>query len=186
MLHASRAFAAILVILPAAIAGCGASLTTEEGGEDEGGEESGVLYALDEPYNQVRGGARLILAYDAQANAFVGTVENTTNEALTRVRVEVHIANGPELGPTTPADLAPGVVRDVRLDGPESDFVSWNAHAEVGNDEHGGAGDEEHDGEGGEHDSGRGEHDGERGEHGESRGEEGRRGEHSSESERSR
>ena len=44
----------------------------EQGGE--GGEESGTELALNETYDSVRNGVRLILTYDAQSNAFVGTV----------------------------------------------------------------------------------------------------------------
>ena len=80
---------------------------TNEPSIDEGEEESGTELALDETYDKIRNGARLILAYDAQSNAFKGTVENTTNETLKRVRVEVHLSNGKELGPTPPTDLAP-------------------------------------------------------------------------------
>ena len=56
----------------------------------------------------VRGGARLILNYDSASNSFIGAVENTTNNVLSNVRIEVHISNGVELGPTTPVDMAPG------------------------------------------------------------------------------
>ena len=35
-------------------------------------------------------------------------MENTTNSILNRVRVEIHLSNGVELGPTTPVDMAPG------------------------------------------------------------------------------
>ncbi|MFC1636007.1 FxLYD domain-containing protein [Planctomycetota bacterium] len=128
----------------------------------EEGEESGAELALNETYDKVRNGARLILAYDAQSNSFNGTVENTTDETLKRVRVEVHLSNGKELGPTTPTDLNPGEKRDVKLTATSKDFNGWTAHPEVGSGEHGGT-------EGsGEHDSGegRGEHDREgRGEH---------------------
>ena len=98
----------------------------------ESGEESGAQFALDEPFNDVRGGARLILSYDSTANAFIGTVENTTNAALPQVRVEVHLSNGIELGPTAPVDLAPGQVVSVTLPAPSQPFVSWSAHPEVG------------------------------------------------------
>lgn len=50
--------------------------------------------ALNERYDKVRNGARLILDYDAQSNAFKGTVENATNETLKQGRVEVHLSNG--------------------------------------------------------------------------------------------
>ena len=138
----------------AAIGGCA--------GMADGGEESGTYLALDQTYDEVRNGARLILRYDAEANAFVGTVQNTTDDTLPQVRVEVHLSNGAELGPTTPVDLAAGATIDVELPASVRAFTSWTAHPEVGPG-HGAGG--EH---GGEHGSGggrRGEHE-RRGEHG--------------------
>lgn len=114
-----------------------------EGGE---GEESGTALALTDRYDSVRNGARLILAYSAVTNSFVGTVENTTSDTLERVRVEVHLSNGKELGPTTPANLAPGEKIDVELNATSQGFDGWTAHPEVGSGEHG------HAEEGGEHD----------------------------------
>ncbi|MHC4180320.1 MAG: FxLYD domain-containing protein [Planctomycetota bacterium] len=89
------------------------------------------------------------MAYDAKSNSFNGTVENTTDKTLKRVRVEVHLSNGKELGPTTPADLEPGEKRGVKLTATSEDFDGWTAHPEVGSGEHGhGEGDGEHDREG--------------------------------------
>ena len=116
----------------------------------EEGEESGTELTLDESYDDVRNGARLVLSYDAQTNSFNGTVENTTEEKLERVRVEVHLSNGKELGPTTPADLGPGEKRDVKLTATSSDFDGWTAHPEVGSGEHGHSGEDGGEG-GGEH-----------------------------------
>ena len=98
----------------------------------EGGEESGTQFALGETFDQIRAGARLILSYDSSANAFTGTVENTTRDTLNRVRVEVHLSNGIELGPTTPIDLAPGQTADITLPASSDPFISWSAHPEVG------------------------------------------------------
>ena len=126
----------------------------ESGGEGGGGGEegSGAMLAPDETFDMVRAGARLILRYDAASNAFMGTVENTTNSVLTRVRIEVHLENGTELGPTTPVDLAPGEVLAVDLPSTQASFTGWVAHAEVGGGEGGGEGSG---GEGaGEHGSG--------------------------------
>ncbi len=143
------------------------------------GEESGETLALDETYDYVRKGARLILRYDAEGNSFAGTVQNTTDEVLNIVRVEVHLSNGTELGPTTPVDLAPGETVDVSLAATEELFTGWTPHAEVGEGEHGGEGEDGEDdgehgggGEGGEHggsEGGGGEH----GEGGEGGGEHG-------------
>ncbi len=147
-----------------------------EGENDGEGEESGTRLALDEIYDTVRNGARLILRYDSASNTFVGTVENTTENILRRVRVEVHLSNGTELGPTTPVDLAPGEVIDVTVSAAGEEFTGWTPHAEVdtgdgGEHGEGGEGGGEH-GEGGEEGEGGGEHDeggegsGEGGEHG--------------------
>ena len=127
----------ICVVLLLALAGCssGGSESGEHNGSSESseeGEESGTLLSLSETFDEVRAGARLILSYDADANAFTGTVENTTDATLKLVRVEVHLSNGTELGPTTPVDLAPGQVADITLPATAEKFTSWSAHPEVG------------------------------------------------------
>ena len=111
-----------------------------EGSEGGGGEEgsSANQLAPGETFDMVRGGARLILGYDAASNAFKGTVENTTNNTLNRVRIEVHLSNGTELGPTTPVDMAPGQVLPITLPSTQASFTGWVAHAEVGGGEGGG------------------------------------------------
>ena len=143
---------------------------SESGGESGSEEGSGAQLAPDETFDMVRGGARLVMSYDAASNSFKGTVENTTNSVLTNVRIEVHLSNGTELGPTTPVDMAPGQVLPVTLPSTQASFTGWIAHAEVGGGEgesggeHGGGG-----GSGGEHGSG-GESGGEHGSAGERRG----------------
>ena len=140
-----RTLATIAIMLAVVISGC----SSDRGTDAKEGEESGIELALNESYDEVRNGARLVLSYDAQSNSFNGTVENTTEETLKRVRVEVHLSNGKELGPTTPADLEPGERRDVKLTATSKDFDGWTAHPEVGIGEHGsGEGRGEHDREG--------------------------------------
>ncbi len=124
----------------------------------EGAEGSGAnTLALDETFDTVRSGARLVLSYDAPSNSFKGTVENTTDGVLDAVRIEVHLSNGSELGPTTPTDMAPGEVIAINLPATQASFTGWTAHAEVGAGGEGGeSGGEHRDGgeSGGEHDSG--------------------------------
>ncbi len=131
--------------------------TGGEGGEGSGGGEEATANQLapDETFDMVRSGARLILSYDASSNAFKGTVENTTNNVLRQVRIEVHLSNGAELGPTTPVDLAPGEKVAVNLPATAAAFTGWVAHAEVGSG--GGESSGEHGGSGGGGESG-GEH----------------------------
>jgi len=142
--HKQFILIAILIVLAAVISAC--SSDTEAG---EIQEESGTELALSERYDQVRNGARLILSYNAQSNSFNGTVENTTDNILKGVRVEVHLSNGVELGPTIPTDLNPGEIMDITLKARGGGFDGWTAHPEVG------------EGGGGEHGGGEGE-----GEHG--------------------
>ena len=111
---------------------CGSS--NPSGGHEE---ESGQQFAKGETYDNVRNGARLMLNYNPNTSAFVGTVENTTNQTLSQVRVEVHLSNGTELGPTTPKDLAPDEKMDVTLDATGENFNTWSAHPEVGSGEGG-------------------------------------------------
>ena len=111
-----------------------------ESGSESGGvaggtgseEASGANLAPDETFEAVRRGARLVLNYDGASNAFTGTVKNTTAGILGNVRIEVHLSNGTELGPTTPVDLAPGQVMDINLPSTTAAFTGWIAHAEVG------------------------------------------------------
>lgn len=147
-------------------AGGGSEGSNESGGEQhgaEGGGESGEsgegneaaanALAINETYDVTKNGARLILAYDAKTNTFVGTVENVTNTTLTRARVEIHLSNGAELGPTTPTDLAPGQKINIELPATAEAFDTWSTHCEVGSAEGGaehGAGESSEGGESGE------------------------------------
>ena len=119
-------------------------------------EESANQLTLAETYDHTRNGARLIMAYDAATNTFTGTVENTTNAILQQVRVEIHLFNSqgpnptdPELGPTTPKDLAPGEIMPIELMAVNEPFDMWVAHPEVGPMSSGGGGEG-----GGEHGGG--------------------------------
>ena len=115
------------------------------------GEAPDVELTLDDTYDQVRNGARLVLTHEADSNSFNGFVENTTDELLPLVRVEVHLSNGLELGPTSPVDLAPGESVAVRLLAKNFIFDTWTAHLKVGHDtvEQGPGGSDNELGEGG-------------------------------------
>jgi hypothetical protein len=105
----------------------------EERGEHAGeAEESGPRIAKDGTHDEVRKGVRLILSFDNESSSFIGTVENVTEKTVSRVRVEIHLSNGTELGPTIPIDLAPGKKVDVGLSAEGQSFDWWKAHAEVG------------------------------------------------------
>jgi len=123
----------------------------EHGERREGrGEESGKRLAKHEKWDATRKGARLILAYDAATQSFKGTVVNTTSKTLPDVRVEVHLSNGVELGPTKRTDLKPGAKLTVELAVTNPKFKWWTTHPEHGREEHGKGHEEEGDREHGE------------------------------------
>ena len=127
---------------------------SSSGEGSEGGDIAQPL-APDQSYDQTRNGARLTMSYSPSQDAFYGIVENTTNQTLTRVRVEIHLTDQSgaiiaELGPTTPTNLAPGGRLLITLPAAGQAFAGWSPHAEIGSGE-GGEG-----GGGGEHGSGTG------------------------------
>ncbi len=97
-----------------------------EGSEGSGGgeEASGATLAPNETFDKVHSGARLVMNYDAASNS-----------VLTRVRIEVHVSNGKELGPTIPINMAPGEMRTISLPSMQASFAGWIAHDEVGSGE---------------------------------------------------
>ena len=98
-------------------------------GSDAGGE--GQPLAPDQSYDQTRNGARLIMWYVPSKDEFYGTVENTTNQTLTRVRVEIHLSDESgaiiaELGPTWPQSLTPGEKLYLSLPVGGQVFAGWS------------------------------------------------------------
>ena len=113
-----------------------ASREAGEHARGEEGEESGIRYTLSETCEEVRKGVQLHLTFDQSSSTFIGTINNISNETAKRVRVEVHLSNEVELGPTEPVDLAPGKQVNVKLSAEGQSFTWWTAHAESGSSEH--------------------------------------------------
>jgi hypothetical protein len=100
-----------------------------EGGEE--GEEPGIYIAQGDTWDMTRRGARLVLSYNAQRDAFVGRVENTTDARMCAIRVEVHVGGGPELGPTARTDVPAGGAIDIVLSAEGNEIETWTAHPEL-------------------------------------------------------
>ncbi|MYA65296.1 MAG: hypothetical protein F4139_09920 [Gemmatimonadetes bacterium] len=135
-------------------------------GEHGGSEEGGAYMPKMTKQNELFGnGARLVLQFNPRTQVFAGSVTNTTSRTLSQVRVEVHLDNGTELGPTKRIDVAPGQTVPVELGAFGNDFNAWISHPEAGVEAGHGAGGEE----GGERAGGHGGREGRgegRGEHG--------------------
>ena len=117
-----------------------AELEQKEGGEEG---ESGTQYALADTAEEIRSGIELSISYDSTREVFSGTMTNTTDATIRTVRVEVHLSNGVELGPTPTVELAAGESSEVELDAGSRTFTTFSAHVEIGSDEHGGGHGEE-------------------------------------------
>ncbi len=151
-------FTIIAFALIVSITGCSESDTANPMTAGTSDEESANQLTLDETYDNTRNGARLIMKYYTPEKSFKGTVENTTNAVLQKVRVEIHLYDSKtgnstaELGPTPPKNLAPGEKLDIVLPEEGPAFDRWTAHPEVGpsSSGSGGEGSGEHGGQGGE------------------------------------
>ena len=128
-----------IVVLAAALAAINCSGTSTEpsevhGPEGEGGEsgESGTRYAPADTARETRNGVELALNYDNTRQVFTGTVRNTTTATVTQVRVEIHLSNGAELGPTPRVSLAAGETKSIELDARGQSFTWFTVHVEIG------------------------------------------------------
>ncbi len=116
----------------------------EHGAGGAGGEEGGAYLPKMTKQNKLfANGARLALAFDPGTQVFVGSVTNTTARTLSQVRVEIHLDNGTELGPTKRVDVAPGQTVPVELGTFGNRFSAWISHPEAGVEQGHGAGGEE-------------------------------------------
>lgn len=152
-----------LAIAAALLFSMNANIFAQE--NEEHGEESGKMYTKTQTYKMEKHGVKLVLKYDKAETAFIGTMVNVSKKTAEKARVEVHLSNGVELGPTKPVNLKPGKTAKVKLSAKGQKFEKWNTHAEIGSNEHGhGEGGEKghSEREGGEHSSkkkeGKGEH----------------------------
>ena len=128
-----------IIVIAAALAAvnCNGSPTEPSemhGPEGQGGEsgESGTRYAPSDTARETRSGVELVVDYDSAREVFTGTVRNTTSATVTQVRVEIHLSNGTELGPTPRMDLAAGETRSIELDARGQNFTWFTVHVEIG------------------------------------------------------
>ncbi len=118
------AMRAVNLALLAVLAACAES-PTEPG-------ESGRQWSPSETATETRNGVELVISYNSSAERFEGTVTNTNDTTVTDVRVEIHLSNGNELGPTPRIDLAPDESRPVTLDASGQSFTWYSVHVEIG------------------------------------------------------
>jgi len=105
-----------------------------EGGEGGGGElgESGTRYDVGDTAHESRQGVDLVMSHYGPGDRFEGTVMNTTDTPISNVRVEIHLSNGTELGPTPNVTLGAGAMQEIVLDAAGENFAWWSVHVEIG------------------------------------------------------
>ncbi|MCY3927865.1 MAG: FxLYD domain-containing protein [Acidobacteria bacterium] len=110
----------------------------EGSGHSESGESGGELGESGNRYNpgdtayESRQGVDLVMSHYRPGDRFEGTITNTTGRPISNVRVEIHLSNGTELGPTPNVTLAAGEMLDVELDAAGQSFAWWSVHVEIG------------------------------------------------------
>ena len=72
------------------------------------------------------------MSFDSARSVFSGTVTNTTDATVSQVRVEIHLSNEVELGPTPRQDLTANQSMPVELDASGQTFTWWSVHVEIG------------------------------------------------------
>ena len=107
------------------------------GTSDEKGQETDMMWGINDLAEELVNGIRLILIYDAPSGSFKGFIENTTIDVVRQVRVKVEIfdasGNSKVYGPTSPVDMASGDVRNVTIPAPQSgNFETFKMYPEVG------------------------------------------------------
>lgn len=145
-LLAAPLYAMVIGLIAVGLVACSESPTVPEAhgpesGNESGSEgssgsgepgESGTQYGLADTARETRSGVDLVMQYDAAAQAFAGTVTNTTAVAIANVRVEIHLSNGVELGPTARVTLNAGQTNPVQLAAAGQSFTRWSVHVELG------------------------------------------------------
>lgn len=126
----------LTIFVALALIACG---NTPVNSGEEG--ESGTQYKVSDTAQENRQGISLTMNYHTDREQFVGTLTNTTNATVGDVRVEIHLSNGIELGPTSRVEMPAGQTRDVSLDAKGQNFDRWSVHIEMGSGEHGSGGD---------------------------------------------
>ena len=95
--------------------------------------EAGTQFSLADTATEIRSGVELIMNYDGSREVFTGMVTNTTNATVTKVRVEIHLSNGVELGSAPNVDLVAGETKSVELNAiNQSNFNTYSIQVEIG------------------------------------------------------
>lgn len=95
-------------------------------------EAAGRQYDSSETLDEFYKSARLVLSYDSAANAFTGTLVNTSSEPLPKFRVEVRLDGSAQRSAhITLVDLTVSQVREVSLQVDSEPFTYWQVLTEV-------------------------------------------------------
>lgn len=116
---------AAILALAIVLAACTDNGLTEPG-------ESGTRWNPGETATDSRRGVDLTISYNSTTRRFDGSVTNTNASAVAEVRVEIHLSNGTELGPTPRVNLEANETKAVTLDASGQNFNWYSVHVELG------------------------------------------------------
>lgn len=106
------------------------AISAQENPESKDTEVSQL--GINDTYDGVTKGVRVILSYAHNTSMFVGSVENITSELIEATSLQVLLSNGSSLGPTVLYELEPGNKRKIEFNDEGQMFNWWIAHTTLG------------------------------------------------------
>ena len=92
-------------------------------------EEEPVMKSESEgELNQLQSGVHLQMKYNAETDAFEGTVRNATMLPIDSIQITLKLSSGTVLGPTDPIDLKPARPYSISIPAEGAKFDTWSAH----------------------------------------------------------
>jgi hypothetical protein len=104
---------------------------TAEGEDHQDAQIQKAAYSKEETLTKSSKGIRLSLSFGAGANAFTGTVENTTEEKLCGVEVTAAAENGTSFDAIEVGDLEAGQSKEVQISSEGTTFENWSAETNM-------------------------------------------------------
>lgn len=87
--------------------------------------KKGEALNINDTYNEVTKGIRLVLAYHYKNSTFVGSIQNITDEIINSIYVKVVLSNGVEFGTKELFVLEPGEKTDIAIAAIGQPFNWW-------------------------------------------------------------
>lgn len=125
------------IILFALLLLCMVSISTTPYFAQEGSEIRDTTIrelGINDKYNGISKGVKIVLSYDFRKSAFIGSVENMTTKTIENISIRVILSSGLSLESTVIKNFLPGDRKNIILNDNGQMFNWWIAHATKGSE----------------------------------------------------